>query len=339
MRVSKTFYQVAGPLLYSNIVVNAKHSITPVLVGNSVVHRDATPEQAAAANLKNGLLSLIKLVTIFEHGCSREAFTGPLLRIPTLLVVPRASCDDSHHLCLGRLSCPIIAKIRPQKVVLHNTRVRDYAEAPNMDEIISKHFPFTARCPTLTLVLDEMGCDDVTLEREASYPQVNLDFLKEMRVIVHKTPKWLDRIAQRSTCSLEEATSTIAELASQMLGPVITPIVALGSLAITIYLFRQLDPASTSALTAAIEADLSKRQQAAGPDLVQEGRPRYTIKTLSDYISEGLDDELLPEELEYWREQKQKRLAEGEAVEEKAAAVSLSGSRFVTFSSSSLCMH
>jgi hypothetical protein len=105
------------------------------------------------------------------------------------------------------------------------------------------------------------------------------------------------------------------------LGPVMAPIVALGSTKITIYLFRQLDSASMDALTAAIEVDLSQRQKAAGLDLVQEGRPRYTIKTLSDYISEGLKDELLPEELEYWREQNQKRLAEKEAEKERADAV------------------
>lgn len=106
-----------------------------------------------------------------------------------------------------------------------------------------------------------------------------------------------------------------------MLGPVIAPIIALDSIEITIYLFRQLDSDLSDALNAAIEADLTRRQRAAGLDLIPEGRPRYTIKTLSDYISEGLEDELLPEELEYWREQNQKRLAEGEAVEDGGQAV------------------
>jgi hypothetical protein len=126
-----------------------------------------------------------------------------------------------------------------------------------MDEIISKHFPFTARCPTLTLVLDEMGCDDVTLEREASSPQVNLDLLKELRIILQKTPDWLNEIAQRSTCSSDEE-FTIKRLVLRILGPVMAPIVALGSTKITIYLFRQLDSASMDALTAAIEVDLSQ---------------------------------------------------------------------------------
>jgi len=319
MRVSKTFYQVAGPLLYSNIIVNTNRSISPVLIGNSIVNRDGTQEQGAAFNLKSSLLSLIKHVTIGEHGCSRDAFAGPLLRIPTLLVVPRASCADIHYLCSSRLSCPTIAKIRPQKVVLHHTRLRDFDRVYGLDSL-AKQVPFTTRCPTLTLVLDETGCGGAWLDHEASYRQVNLDFLREMRVIVHKTPKWLDRIAQRSTCSLEEATSTIVELASQMLGPVIAPIVALGSVAITIYLFRQIDSTSTDALTSAIEADLDKRPKPAGSDL-EEGRPRCTIKTLSDYISEGLEDELLPEELKYWREQSRMRMAEGGAEENGEQAV------------------
>jgi hypothetical protein len=184
-----------------------------------------------------------------------------------------------------------------------------------------ERFPFRVRCPTLTLVLDEAGCDEDTFEEEASYHPVDFGFLKELRVIVHKTPKWLDRIAQRSTCSVKSNKSTIAELASRMLGPVIAPIVALGSIKITIYLFRQLDSDPSNTLAAAIETDLSERQNAAGSDLAQGGRPRYTIKTLSDYISEGSDDELLPEELKYWREQNQTRLAMSAAEQEGAHAV------------------
>jgi PHD/YefM family antitoxin component YafN of YafNO toxin-antitoxin module len=162
----------------------------------------------------------------------------------------------------------------------------------------------------LTLVLDETGCEEGRLRQEASYQQVNLNLLKELRIIIHKTPKWLDDIARRSTCSINED-FTIAGLASRMLGPVIHPIVTSGMIEITLYLFRQLDSTSIDALTAAIEADLSERQTSAGLDLVQQGRPRYTIKTLSDYISEGLEDELLPEELQYWREENQRRLKEG----------------------------
>jgi len=319
MRVSKSFYQVAGPLLYRNIVVNTEHSISPVLIGNSIVSRDGAREQGAAINLKSSLLSLIQHVTVVMHRCSRDAFTGPLLRIPTLLVIPRSSCSGSQPLCIGRTSCPTIAKMRPQKVVLHHTRLGD-PEGTHEDDSVEEQFPFTARCPTLTLVLDETGCKRDALEEEASYQHVNLDLLEELRIVVHKTPNWLDEIAQRSTCSSDED-FTIAGLASRMLGPVIAPIIALDLIKITIYLFRQLDSASTNALTAAIEADLTRRPKAAGLDLIQEGRPRYTIKTLSDYISEGLEDELLPEELKYWREQNQMRLAEGEAVEDGEQAV------------------
>jgi hypothetical protein len=311
MLVSKTFYQVAGPLLYHNIVVNTENPLSSVLVGNAVVNRVATSKQAAAINFKNSLLSLIQHVTVTTHRCWRESFTGPLLRVPTLLIVPRADCGVRHNLCLDRVSCPTIAKIRPQKVVLHHSRLGDPDESdPDEDNDIAKLFPFTIRCPTLTLVLDETGCEEGRLRQEASYQQVNLNLLKELRIIIHKTPKWLDDIARRSTCSINED-FTIAGLASRMLGPVIHPIVTSGMIEITLYLFRQLDSTSIDALTAAIEADLSERQTSAGLDLVQQGRPRYTIKTLSDYISEGLEDELLPEELQYWREENQRRLKEG----------------------------
>jgi hypothetical protein len=32
------------------------------------------------------------------------------------------------------------------------------------------------------------------------------------------------------------------------------------------------------------------------------------MKTLRDYISEGVEDEFLPEDLEYWRKEDQKRV-------------------------------
>jgi hypothetical protein len=100
-----------------------------------------------------------------------------------------------------------------------------------------------------------------------------------------------------------------------MLGPVIAPVAAYGSIPITIYVIRRLNSESLESLIATIDAELHNRQGhvSTSIDVPPQAQQRYTIKSLSDYISEGLEDELLPVELKYWREENQRRLNRDEA--------------------------
>lgn len=180
----------------------------------------------------------------------------------------------------------------------------------------------------MTLVLDETGCVDAVLDHEMSYQRVDLEKLKELRIIAHRTPKWLDKVARRSTCS-SGAPFEVERLATRILGPVISPIIASKSISISIYVFRKLDSESLADLKSSIDTDLGERLGRANLDDTLRNAPPYIIKTLSDYISEGLEDELLPEELKYWRERYQKRLLGEENAEELQELSAQSDSGYV----------
>jgi hypothetical protein len=85
------------------------------------------------------------------------------------------------------------------------------------------------------------------------------------------------------------------------------------SITINIYLFRQLEQEldSMKRFSVALDEDLSFRRQGAG---IVDG-PAYTIKTLFDYIDEGLEDEFFWQELQYWRGENRRRLTEFEVEE------------------------
>jgi len=314
MRVSKVFYQVAGPLLYKNIVIDTKHPTKAIVAGDSIVDLDATRNRAATVNLKRRLLSLIKNMTISMHSCLRSPYHGPLLRIHTLLVIPQGNCQEYGQLCSYGSSCPNLAKIRPQKVVLHHIRLFDI-ETIQEDEMRELQI-VKVRCPTLTLVLNEVGCEETWLYADMSYRDIDLKTLENLRIILHKTPRWLEDIAGRKLCS-DRWPIDIHSLAKRMLGPTIAPVGP--PISITIYLFSQLDPKALACLRTSIDTDLSERRAAAGigDSSAQADRPTYALKTLSDYITEGLEDELLPEELEYWREEYRKRLPPAKAEDQE----------------------
>jgi hypothetical protein len=132
--------------------------------------------------------------------------------------------------------------------------------------------------------------------------------LKQVRIIVTKTPKWLDKIAQRVTCTPDIA--DIQSLATGVVAPVIAAFLDDSSITINIYLFRQLDREldSMKRFSVALDEDMSFRRQREG---IVDG-PAYTIKTLSDYIDEGMEDEFLWQELQYWRGENRRRLTEVE---------------------------
>jgi hypothetical protein len=92
----------------------------------------------------------------------------------------------------------------------------------------------------------------------------------------------------------------------------------------SIYLFRDLDERreSVNTLVSALDDELAGRYQASverywkkGQVFIGNARPTYFVQTLGDYISEGLEDELLWQELQYWRGETTKRLARAEAKE------------------------
>lgn len=327
MRVSKTFYEVAGPLLYSNVIIKDQQPMSSVLVGVKTADKHATRSRPAVSNLKIQLLSLVLQLTVATHTCKNtdlppyssvyknlfpvEHFSN----LKTLLVIPYAECCENVYLCGRNDHCPILARARPQKVVLHNSRLDR-----NWPEYWRKcSHKIDTRCPTLTMVLDETACEMVDYEKMSDAGSVNN--LQELRVIACKTPAWLDKIAQRVTCSPNIA--DIRSLASGIVGPVVSEFMAYDwyrSINITIYLFRRLDleDDALKSFSQALDEGISRGIQMRGSVVDRQDDPTITIKTLADYIDEGLEDEFLWQELQYWRNENQRRLTEveGEDVSE-----------------------
>jgi len=324
MRVSKTFYEVAGPLLYSNVIVKYRQPMSRVLVGFKTPDKNATRCRPAVSNLKVQLLSYVQQLTVATHSCDaynlpidssayRNLFPTELfLNLKTLLVIPFAECCETEYLCDYSNRCPILARARPRKVVLHNSRMhRNWPE----DWRKCCH-PIATYCPTLTMVLDETACDMVNFDKRFGAGYVA--GLKELRIIACKTPKWVDKIAQRVTCS--DGIANIESLANGIIAPVVAEFVADKSIAITIYLFRRLDleEDTLKRFNRALHEGILYARQKAGAVWDSRDGPSITIKTLSDYIDEGLEDEFLWQELQYWRNENQKRMTEveGEDVSE-----------------------
>jgi len=328
MRVSKTFHEAAGALLYSNVIIKEKTPISSVVEGWRLRDKESRGCRPAILNLKKTLLSLVQQLTIVTHTCKvppltstwheaaeyyhdripSECFTG----LKSILVLPYAFCHDSELLCGNTQHCLILARLRARKVVIHNIRFRQRSIQPqwHIRGTEVSHVQYS----TLTLVLDETDCDVVDRNRQCDSFIDHNDTLESLRVVVHKTPAWLDRIAQRETCS--NRIVNVHRLISTINIPAIRQSAALGSRTIEIYLFREIDPHGTGMgmIRRALDRELARIDPPVVlpsqlGDEVQRKRSTYTIKSLSDYTGEGLEDRFIWQELKYWREENDRRKA------------------------------
>lgn len=298
------------------LIVKDPQPISNVLIGNSMADHQliATRRHPASTgfNLKKRLLSLVQQLTIASHTCrgtSTSAETFPNLK--TLLLIPTADCWESRLLCGdGSHHCPIVYSARPRKVVIHNSKPSHYTWPMGRQD-------FSISCPTLTLALDETKCGPYGLPRRAYFQGVHWEKVRELRIIVSKSPPWIGRIVPKVPCP--SAVIDIAQLATKLLAPLLEG----RSVPITIYLFRDFEKRgeSLSILTDKLDEELADRHQVASDFWWRQGRtfngvarPDYTIKGLGDYISEGVEDEFIWQELQYWRREYTKRT---ERIEER----------------------
>jgi hypothetical protein len=155
--------------------------------------------------------------------------------------------------------------------------------------------------PVLTLILDERAHNGLP-------PQTQLDDvdtypLKEIRMIINSdSPSQIDETARRECC---HGLVTIQQLAKEIVAPILDEI----EVPTTVYVFHNFPngPEDMKRLQHHLEKDLDERHERRGSGKARQ-YPIYTMKTLRDYISEGVEDEFLPEDLEYWRKEDQKRV-------------------------------
>ena len=294
MRVAKQFYEVAGPLLYKKVVI--RNRLAEIMVGHNHIDRAPTQSRAASVNLKGHLLSLVEHLTIVTHTCGAAEPHFP--NVKTLLVMPYADDVENEALCQYANRCTILGGgwMRLQKIVIHNSRVK----SPS----------YTVRCPFLTLSLDEeQGVRP--LARRIDYRGVDWERVRQVRIIVSKLPAWLEFAAQRESES--GGIVDIQALATSILVPAMAPV----PVPMTVYLFRELQKADDNDLKmlkqllrkglARFDKEARYRAKKKG-EPVPQPRKAYTIKFLSDYIGEGLEDEFIWQELKYWREENDRRL-------------------------------
>jgi hypothetical protein len=310
MRVSTEFYKVASKRLYNNVIVKGTNGMAKVLVQ----HRSAADDSIGPS--KSTLLSTVKQLTVLTHTCRISSCdANSLPDICTLLIIPEATCRRAKWLC-NRINCPIISNSRPEKVVFHNAR-RNYKRWGDEDSRGNEETAYwplgvhilDVKCKTLTLVIDEAeptGSIDGRYQLERyeglkNYGNLSYPDADKVRIIVlSKTPAWLDKLAQRAHCKC--AVADIYVLATHILAQIIRRIDD-----VDVYLFRDFDPKGGFL----DELDVAIRDELAMLNISHQDEPgTHHLKTLADYISEGVEDELLPAELQYWREENARRLKE-----------------------------
>jgi hypothetical protein len=301
MRVSEAFWEMAGPLLYSNLIIKRAQPMIKIIQGLLVyVDEDGNQDQVDLDDPKARLLSHVQQITVADHFCASGTPVHPgwFPNLKTLLVLPYAHPESSDWICGTDGSCPILKELRPRKIVIHNSRSANHTWPMNKHHI-------HVTCPSLTLVINEIDCvlGKLPYLNWISYRGVDWRYVKEIRVIVNRTPPWLDRIAERVTCpNFPHVTSQ--RLVEEML----SPLIAGSQVLLTIYLFQEMDEAYMTRVQETLPIALTNMPQKQFNPLPQRPPVTYTIKTLSDYIAEGVEDELLWQELKYWREENQRRM-------------------------------
>jgi hypothetical protein len=296
MRVSSEFSKIASKRLYNNVIVKGTNGMSKVLAE----HRPAANDDTLPS--KSTLLTTVQQLTVFTHTCGTSPFSDTSFPdLQTLLIIPRATCRRARWVC-NEESCPILDGARPQKVVFHNSR-RNYDrkfENETASWPLGVH-DFDVNCPTLTVVIDEaelLGEEGAQYQMDKYWRVSNV---KTIRIIVlPPTPAWLDKIAQRAKCRCRWA--DVEHIASHILSPLMID----QAYEFIVYVFRPLDPDGTFLKELGEYFEDERYAFAFKPT-----PPSYCFKTLADYIAEGVEDEFLIEELQYWREENQRRLKKG----------------------------
>jgi len=302
MRASKTFYAIAGPLLYSNVIVKHMQPLSCALKGLRVKTNEDGIHVPKLGNRKAELLTHVQQLTIATHLCLWDAIgSGWFPNLKTVLIIPYADGHKNQTLCGKTNQCPILDAVRPNKIVIHNSRTGNrLPRGEPQTEWPMPHHRLTVECPVLTLVFDEFIYRLAKLPRKVNYRGVDWNRVKEIRIVVTgRLGQRLSKTGQRKytppSAYLDKKLRRVSMLATLITG---------SKVPLTIYVFDYFEPSEPVMIPMqqrleTLLARSYKAEQSSGSTPTQS---RYTIKTLSDYIAEGHEDELLWQELQYWRE-------------------------------------
>jgi len=102
---------------------------------------------------------------------------------------------------------------------------------------------------------------------------------------------------------------------------IILPLVLASILPLKFYLFQDMDEVYLTSVQDTLATRLADATRTQGPHLPPRTKLPYTIKTLADYIAEGSEDELLWQELKYWREENKRRMEIKEVIRDFCSEV------------------
>jgi hypothetical protein len=146
---------------------------------------------------------------------------------------------------------------------------------------------------------------------KANFKGVEWKYVKEIRLIVLNKPTSLDDIAGGGSCKSD--IHRFNHLAQEIL----LPLIMRARVPVTTYLLRPFEPGRLDILKQILKARYDQLYQYSttahdplrlGGQTGGVGEPVvHAVKTLNEYIEEGWEDELLAEELQYWREEYKRR--------------------------------
>jgi hypothetical protein len=183
-------------------------------------------------------------------------------------------------------------------------------------------------CPIVTIVLREAHIITGPVLPRPGYGGISWKYVKQIRLIVSAGPPSREAIVRRQLGPWE-----IQEFI-RLVYMILLPIVKGATVPVTVYLFRPFGSGGnrmdmfSSIMTAALtkpDQNYSVDFSIWGDQNSDIGQLVYDIKTLDQYIEEGWEDELLAEELQYWREEYKRRKDLIKADAEKGQVVTVGG--------------
>lgn len=170
-------------------------------------------------------------------------------------------------------------------------------------------------CPIVTVIFNESDLDmnwpTNAVFRRPRYDDVEWRYAKEIRLILLGRPTSVDNIAGRKSSLWE------IQQFRQLAHSILLPLFELAVVPVTAYLFRPFGPDTgrLDRLHDILDTALVEQNQAnvdlglsSGGQMGDKRKTLFqTLKTLNEYIEEGWEDELLAEELQYWRKENKRR--------------------------------
>ena len=312
MRVSQSFYDIAGPLLYREISIPGI-DLSKLFLGHNIEIKSRAPRGSSEPiNLKQNLLDHIGIIEISYHNEPHDR--TPIQHLPRLRTVRIitnwwCTCPEQRHFELCHADCepedrsfepcPFRTRVSAHKIVLTSVRHRTIKPLLKKLEAIIH----AAEILTVIITPDIFGCtigvaDTIRATFEAATKP------KTLRIIFTPLSCRIARHAKHKSLSYEARSAVKEEVILTFCRRITSD-----RYQSTVFFAEGFSPDwhQPHRPPVALSAPAGLRElERRGPDCDQ---PHVSFKTRLDYVNEGTTDEIDPEQLDAWREE-EARLAQ-----------------------------